>query len=221
MPTFMTEAVARALYSSPVPQTVINGVVQNPQPPITYGPEYLMMSVQQFDRRRDMLVGRGLTNALSILVVGCGYGSLMKVLADSGITNAYGLEPGSWIQDNLVSFQPDPDIRSRIGDDWIGSGTEQATLNALGATGQAKFKFVIDEDAATAHTDAELPLFIASLEDRLQGNLEGLKVRIVHMVSVLRVEQGPGDSSQNWKTLADWKAVAPSHTWVDRQGNVG
>ncbi len=218
MPTFMDETIARTLYRSPQPQQRENGIVINPVPPLTYGPEYLSMSAQMFLDRKDELIRNGITNNASVLVVGCGYGSLIDVLTDAGITDVYGLDPGSWIQDNLTSFQPDAAIRDRIGDDWVGSGTEQATLNSLGVTGQAKFTYVVDEDAAPAHTDIELPVFVSGLEDRLQGNARG---RIIHIVSVLRTESGPGDSSQNWKTLADWKAVAPSHTWVDTRGNVG
>jgi len=218
MPTFMTEAIARTLYKSPVPQQVINGVIQNPQPPITYGPDYDAIDyVSKYETRRNWLTGRGLDNNADVLVVGCGYGALIAYLIDAGI-NTYGLEPGSWIWDNINDFQPEAAVRAVMGDDWVGSGTEKATLNALGFGGNARFTFVVDEDAAPAHTDAELPAFISGLEDRLQGNARG---RIIHIVSVMDIERGPGDSSQNWKTLADWKAVEPAHTWVDRRGNIG
>ncbi len=215
----MTETIARALYSQPQPQTHLVGEpVTNPVPALTYGPDF-WNDFNPFENRKSWVTSRGLADNASVLVVGCGYGALIDWLIDAGIDDIYGLEPGSWIWDNINTFQPVSNVRDRIGNDWIGSGTERATLNTLGVSGQAKFSWIVDEDAALAHTDAELPVFISGLEDRLQGNARG---RIIHIVTTLRVEMGPGDSSQNWKLLSEWKEVAPAHTWMDsRTGEIG
>ncbi len=214
MPMFMTEQVARTLYQIRSPQTHVAGEeVKNPVPPGTYSREIAKSSRNMFVQRRAWLESGGFLDAdPSILVVGCGYGGLIEELVGTGLKNVWGIEPGLWIWDNIDTFQPDVTIRARIANDWIGSGTEQATLLALRG-GIAEFNLVIDEDAALGHTDAELPAFIDGLEVLGQEN--------VHIVSPLYVQRGPGDSSQNWKTLNDWKAVAPDHRWFTTSGEEG
>ncbi len=195
----MTEAIARSLYKMPQLQESIDGVVANPVPPLTYGPEFYAGN-DVFERRKDWLVGLGLETDHSVLVVGCGYGGLNDALLNAGISSVYGLEPGSWIWDGL-HLQSD-----QIGNDWVGSGTERSILANLGAPDT--FDYVIDDDAAAFHDDTELPAFTASLEDLAKDNSQ-----IVHLVSALIIEQGPGDSALNPKTLDQWKSVAPGHQW--------
>ena len=190
----MTEHIARSIYRAKQPQT--DG---DPVPPITYGPDFYADS-NMFERRRDWLFSHGLKADHSVLVVGCGYGALNDALIDAGVSEVYGLEPGSWIWDGL-HLETD-----RIGNDWIGSGTAEAVLANLGAP--EKFDYVIDEDAAVFHQNSELPAFITGLEA-----LANTFSRIVHVVSALIIEQGPRDSSLNSKTLDQWRLVAPHHTW--------
>ena len=217
MPAIFDEALVRALYMRPQPQTVINSVVQNPVPPLTYGAAYMLDDLR-FDTRKDWLTGYGLDNNAQVLVVGSAFGYMMRYLHDAGITDVWGIDPGPWYWDAANDSDWATGMKALTANDWIGSGTEQASLDALpGVPNNEQFGWILDEDAAPAHSDTKLPTFISALEDRLQGNAKG---RIVHIVTPLQVEQGPGDSSQNWKPLADWKAVAPDHTWVDNRGNV-
>jgi hypothetical protein len=171
-----------------------------------------------FGKRKDWLTGYGLDNNAKVLVIGCGFGFLLEYLIDAGIPDVWGIDPGDWYWDAANDGEWRSDVKPLVANDWIGSGTEQASLQALpGVSGQAKFTWIVDEDAATMHTDAELPAFITACEDRLQGNVKG---RIIHIVTPLRFT-GPGDSAVNWKTMAEWKAIAPDHNWVDaRTGEV-
>jgi hypothetical protein len=147
-------------------------------------------------------------------VIGSGFGYLIEELINQGITDVWGIEPGSFYWDPANDDQWPVGIQAITANDWIGSGTEAASLDALpGVPNNERFDWVIDEDAATMHSDAELPAFIAACEARLQGNA---KTRIVHIVSTKESDFG-GDSSVNWKTLAEWKAVAPDHNWVRAQ----
>lgn len=211
MPALIDATLAQALYWSP--GWIEDGV---PVPGITYGREYYgRIGFAPFNTRKDWLTGYGLDNNAQILVVGCGFGYLIEYLLDAGISDVYGIEGGSFYWDPANDAEWRVDVKPRIANDWVGSGTEVASLQALpGITGQARFTWIIDEDAAPAHTDAELPTFIAGLEARLQGNVKG---RIVHLVTP--DESGTGgagrDTSQNWKTMAEWKAVAPDHRWVN------
>jgi hypothetical protein len=214
MPALIDTALAQALYWSPGP--TLDGVKQ---PGITYGREYYQrINFEPFNTRKDWLTGFGLDNNAQVLVVGCGFGYLLEYLLDAGIPDVWGIEGGSFFWDVANDAEWRVDVKPRVANDWIGSGTEQASLDALvGVPNNERFGWIIDEDAAPAHSDAELPAFIAGLEARLQGNAKG---RIVHLVTP--TQGGGQDSSQNWKTLAEWKAVAPDHTWVDRiEGTVG
>lgn len=149
---------------------------------------------------------KGLIKNGSALVVGCGFGGLITALREFGMTDVWGLDPGPWIWDNIEELQPNMEIRSRMGNDWIGSGTEAETLSSLGAP--SKFNFVIDEDAAPSHSDDELPDFFTTLEELSAGS-------VIHIVTPMRIEDGPGDSSQNWKTIEEWESLAPNHIWID------
>ena len=190
------------------------GDTPTPQPPLIYGKEYLDTDGlrDRFTNRASGVTNLGVATNASVLVVGDAYGYLMEALTNAGITDVYGIEPGAWWWDPANDAEWATGMKARTARDWIGSGTEQASLNALGVSGPARFTFVVDADAAPCHSDAELPAFIAGLEARLQGNARG---RIIHLVSASLVTGSGGDSSQNWKTLTDWQAVAPDHTWIN------
>lgn len=215
MPVFLdSETLVTALYKRGRPGMHLVGETPVPQPPIIYSKEYFDTGGlrDRFTNRASGMVNLGVATNSSILVVGDAYGYLMEALIDLGITDVWGIEPGAWWWDPANDSEWAMGMKARTAQDWIGSGTEVASLNAIGVSGQARFTFVIDADAAPCHSDAELPVFISGLEARLQGNVKG---RIIHLVSTSLVTGVGGDSSQNWKTLTDWQAVAPDHTWVD------
>lgn len=219
MPNLYDETLARALHRSVKRGPVMrDSVVIEPAVMSTYGREFYVAD-WQFGTRKDWMTGYGLDNNASILVIGCGFGFLIEELINAGITDTWGIEGGSFYWDAAQDAEWGTGIKARVVNDWIGSGTEQASLEAIGAgNAQEKFDWVVDEDAATMHSDAELPAFIAGCEARLQGNARG---RIVHLVTTVGL-YGPGNQAVNWKTLAEWKAVEPAHTWVDiRTGEVG
>ena len=199
MPAFLTESLAQALYFRRVP----GGVAHYEQARFQGAMSNL------FTNRASGITSLGVLTNHSILVVGSAYGNLIAELINAGISDVFGIEPGGLFWNPANDGEWVAGMKARTAQDWIGSGTEVASLTALpGVSGQARFNWIIDEDAAPAHTDAELPAFIAGLEARLQGNARG---RIVHLVTA----ELSGDSSQNWKTLEQWQAVAPDHTWVD------
>ncbi len=198
----MTEQLARSLYKQPQP-----GVDGVRPPALTYGRIFFSdANYNQFSARSGWLVTHGLDG--DVLLVGSAFGYLMENLIADGISNVWGIDAGSWFWDAANSDEWATGMKARTANDWIGSGTEKASLDAL-PEAPAKFEWIISEDAATMHSDAELLTFIAGCEALLQDG-----GRIVHLVTPVAA-QGPGDSAVNWKTLADWKLVAPGHTWVD------
>jgi hypothetical protein len=161
--------------------------------------------------RKDWLTGYGLDNNAVVLVVGSGFGYLIDYLVQQGISDVFGLEPGSFYWDAANDALWPAGVKARTAEDWLGSGTEVASLDAVpGVPNNERFGWVVTEDVATCHSDAELPAFYAACEDRLQGNA---KSRIVHMVSARSVPFT--DPNLNAKTMEAWSLTAPDHSFVD------
>ena len=203
----MSEQLAKSIYKIPQPQ--VQG--RPPVPPVTYSREFFA-NKNTFARRAQALTEMKLESP--ILIVGCGIGLLNEELANAGIAS-YGLEPSSWMWAQMLrrpptviepqGMSPNPSFEHMIIKDWVESSTLESSLTRAGAP--TYFSTVVDEDACTAHSDSELNEFMSGL-DRLGD-------RVIHFVSTLNVESGPGDSSQNWKTINEWEQVAPNHTWID------
>ena len=210
MPQFMDQALAEGLYRRRPDQGGNTSW-------LTYSREFYTPAQLDnlFGTRKDWLTGYGLDNNAQILVIGCGYGYLIEYLLDAGISDVWGIEPGALFWDPANDGEWRSDVKPRVANDWIGSGTEAASLSALpGVPNNERFGWIVDEDCITMHSDAELPAFIAACEDRLQGNA---KSRIIHIVTTGEL----GNQAVNWKSLAEWKAVAPDDTWVEaRTGTV-
>lgn len=205
MPTFLDDGIVQSLYK----RIDTDGRI------ITYGKEFFQdYAVQdRFVNSASGITSLGVATNASILVVGSGFGYLIKELLDSGILLVVGIDPGNWLWDPANVAEWAEGTLALTANDWLGSPTAVSSLQALpGITGQAKFNWIIDEDAITMHNDTEAAEFILACEDRLQGNVKG---RIVHLVTPLDPAKGPGDSSVNWKTMADWKAMAPDHRWFN------
>lgn len=221
MPGFYTDALVRSLHRRPQPYHHLqDGTIVDPDTlepiaapeAVTYSRDLYGPLLARFGERVASLTAFGLDNNATVLVVGCGFGFLIETLIAAGITDVWGIEPGPYFWDAANDAEWGPGIRARVANDWIGSGTEQASLDALpGVPNNERFGWIVDEDAAPMHSDAELPAFVAGLEARLQGNARG---RIIHLVTTMG-PGGPGDSAVNWKTLAEWKAVEPAHRWFD------
>ncbi len=173
--------------------------------PLTYQREYFSNS-GVFEDRRGWLTGLGLRTNYRVLIVGSAFGYLMRTLTDVGI-ECWGIEGGPWFWDADNDGEWAVGMKVRTAQDWVGSGTEQSNLDALPGVPDT-FSWVVDEDAAPMHSDAELPSFISALEELTTRG------RVVHLVTSV-APQGPGDSAVNWKTMREWKAVAPSHIWMN------
>lgn len=194
MPVSYTERVYQALYA----ETDEDGNR------VTYGRHF---RGRQFEHRAAWLTDAGATGP--ILVVGSAFGYLIEALEAAGHDDVWGLDPSPyiWTRANYPEWAS-RDIRLRTAEDWAGSGTEAASLGAIGAPD--RFAYVIDEDCGPAHDDAELPAFHEALEALTTPDLIR---RVIHIVTPADTPIGR-DSSQNWKPLEDWEAGAPNHLWV-------
>lgn len=230
MPLVYTEQVWQSLYRLTLPS--VDGVPVGP--PLTYGRTYEYLDridpqtlqpvvgteARRHARRRNTLTARGLAANASVVCVGTAFGFLMEYLLDAGISDVYGIEPSPYVWSNTDQIRPD--VLSRIVNATVGVDATADIRNALGAAGMPnpqRADWIIDEDAVSSQTDdAGIAAFLDGCEDLLQGNAHG---RIVHLVTPI-APSGPGDSSLLWKTLDEWQAYRPDHTWLDaRQIDLG
>lgn len=197
MPLVYDEALWNRFYRVPVPEDHSLGNLHYERGLLDAWPEFVSRRVDQFPP--------GLIQNSSIVVVGCGFGWLMEALIDAGVGTVVGVDMSPYIHANKAT-QSRNDVT--IVNGIVGVDNVSSLLQSAGFPRQ--YRAVIDEDAASSHSDAELPAFFAGCESLLQG---GQTAKIVHLVTEKRGE-GIGDSAINWKYLSEWKALAPSHTWV-------
>lgn len=169
----------------------------------------------QASTRRDWLTGYGLDNNARVIVIGPGTGKFNEYLIDAGITDVWGIEPSPYIWANLDLVRDDVEakmVQATVGVDSL--ATIQGLFQAKGMGNPRKGDWIVDEDAISSQLDdAGINAFIAGCESLLQGNARG---RIIHVVT-----PAPGNDTQIlWKSMAEWKAYAPSHTWVDARTGV-
>lgn len=158
--------------------------------------------------RRLTMMPSGLITSANVLVVGCGFGWLMENLIDAGAASVTGVDPSPYVHANKAT-QSRADVVNRIVNATVGVDNVNQVLQQAGFS--RTYNVVIDDDAASSNSDAELPAFLDGCQSLLQGNQQ---TRIIHLVTPQRAEGGQ-DSAINWKTMAQWKALRPAHTWVD------
>lgn len=140
-----------------------------------------------------------------VLVVGCGFGFLIDAFHDAGFPNTWGIESSEYIQENqerearTTTQFVDSDIR-----DW-----NQARFKLREMTGDWIFNWIITESVMESYEDVEMDLLLDSVEALLDGN-NGLR-NAIHLVAA----DPTLDPAFNVKTLPEWKAVRPQHSWVD------
>lgn len=145
-----------------------------------------------------------------ILVVGCAFGYLIERFHDNGYPNCWGIDSSA-------------DIAARRGTEargsvlWVkdtmsGVGRVKNALRAL--TGDDVFDWVITEELLESYTDAEITTLLNVCEGALTPGTP--QSHIIHIVAA--AASYPVPSWQwfpgNWKTLADWNAMRPAHSWT-------
>jgi hypothetical protein len=154
-------------------------------------------------------VALGMQPADRILIVGCGLGFTIEVLEGRGYTNVYGLENSGYMNGHA-------DFSSGIvsvDDDLRAGGRVLSKLRQ--ATGDDIFTWVVDEDVLTSYEDSDMATLISAAEAVLDAVSPASN--IVHVVT-----PGPfGDAPFNSHTMAEWKAFAPTHTWLNTENLPG
>lgn len=162
-------------------------------------------SLTLFEMRREGLIRMlDLLPMDRIVIIGGLY--LVEVFEDIGFTSVVGLDPSIYVQDQMFPDSTDSFVNRDVRD-------PDAPAELRSRTGDDKFKWVISEDIMTGYDDNEMASVLEAAEMYLAGG-EPL-TNIVHIVTSVDPDGRTGDSMVNWKSLVQWKAMRPDHTWID------
>lgn len=181
---------------------------------LSYGRElWAMQGSRVFEFRRDRILAAfpEITTADRILVVGCSFvGMLVQRFREAGYTECYGLDDSDYQGNPDGSDDPAPGVV--IVSENIAAPAIKTRLRQQ--TGDDIFDFVISEDMiAGADDDTEVLQWLGAAEAVL-GNATDPTVatelwRIIHLTTL---NAPPPFLS---KTLAQWQAMNPAHSWAD------
>lgn len=148
------------------------------------------------DRAANIVQSLNLTEGTTILVAGCGFGYLVEELNKLDM-NAWGFDNSRYIQlkkRNEASINVyDFDLGAR---NFVSEVRRKTKIN--------RFDWIITEDVLTSYADGEL--------NPLLDNCDLIAQNVAHTVSLAAFPEF------NVKTLTQWRAIKPSHTWLNEEG---
>lgn len=147
-----------------------------------------------------------------ILIGGCGFGFLIDAFHDAGFLNVWGIDNSGHIATNRPTESRGSTLF--VQDEFSGIGRVRNQLRAL--TGDDIFNWVISEGLVESYEDAELAPLADAAETFLDP-AEGLE-NIINLVYAVIDPTNPDRSLApvfNQKTIQEWKALRPTHSWVN------
>lgn len=147
-----------------------------------------------------------------ILIQGCGLGFLIESFKAAGFSECFGLDNS----DHVSFLRPTQASADTVLVERSIDGGQPMRSQLQIATGGQTFAWVITESVMESYEDAELSALIDETETVLAGGLD--ESQIIHMVMPVQDPANPDRSIGpifNQKTLAEWKAIRPGHSWVD------
>lgn len=147
-----------------------------------------------------------------ILIQGCGLGFIIEAFKSASYPNAFGIDNSPFVASKrAVEAHVDTIF---IEDDVKGGAAVKTSLR--NGTGDDIFDWVISESMLESYEDAELK----DLLDAAEAVLDPTKplTNIIHMVMSVQDPAKPDQSigpQFNQKTLAEWVAMEPDHSWYD------
>lgn len=164
-------------------------------------------------QRVDRFVALGIQPSDRVLIAGCGYGFTIEVFHGRGFPSVWGIDSSAHIAANRGIEAVGSTLM--VEDDIRGGGRVRAALRSL--TGDDVFDWVISESVLESYDDgAEMTQLLNAAESVLAG---GDLSRIVHFVFVPPFAPEVA-GLLNEKTIDQWNAVRPSHTWISDRGEV-
>ncbi len=154
-----------------------------------------------FQARVNELKTRFAPNGQKTLVVGCGFGYLVRLAVTAGY-DAYGLDVSSYAIDRGKALLPEVASRLVLGDALTAAGMD-AVSAAAGLHGNPpRFDILVTEDFLECLTDTEISVGLPLWRARCRANLG----HIVTPADEWGQAHG-ADSRINWKTVEEWRAI--------------
>lgn len=156
--------------------------------------------------RAQRLVGHGVISTDRVLIVGSGMGYMIEAMHNLGYPNTWGLDSSQYVDSKRGEI--DGNILF-ISGDLSGGAQIRNALRDL--TGSRTFGWVVSEDVLTCYPDSDLTLLLDSAEVLLEN---GRPIsNIVHFVTPGPFTKPEVQGLINDKTMAEWVAIRPTHTW--------
>lgn len=147
-----------------------------------------------------------------ILVEGCGFGFLIEAFKAASCPNCFGVESSPYVVTEKDS-EADPNSIVVESDTRGGEALKTELTNK---TGDSSFDWVITECLLESYDDVDLNNLLDAAEEALDKTKS--KSNVIHLVMSVQDPAKPDRSINpifNQKTLAEWRAVRPDHSWVD------
>lgn len=169
---------------------------------ITYSRNFFETNSMFEERARKIVDRLQLAKSSRVLVAGCALGYLMEEFARLSMT-AYGFDNSMYIR----SIKNKEKVKFDVAHVDILSNNFKTEIKT--ALGQDQFDCVVTEDLLPSHDS-----FTKIFENCASVLAPGLpQSRIVHIVQINT------DVPFTSKTLTDWTALRPEHTWLNQNGD--
>lgn len=169
-------------------------------------------NLTEFNDMRDGILGAfPIQTTDRILIAGCGFGFLVEAFHDAGFTETFGLDSSDHIDSNRATETRGDVIF--IKDDMRGGGRVLAAFRR--ETGDDIFDWIISQLVLESYEDAEMTDLLDAAEVVL--NPSQPTTNIIHAVMCVLDPSRPDrsiDPLYNQKTLAEWKAIRPTHSFL-------
>lgn len=158
-------------------------------------------------RRADALIALGMLPTQRVIICGCGPGGfLIEALKQRGLVNVWGVDSSPWVEQRKGIASGDVV--------WLAADFTGNIGNAMRQlTGDNDFHWIVTESVLESHYDNEITVGLNACEGL--RNPQTPMSRIVHIVFTPPFNE-PG--LFNEKTMAQWKAMRPTHTWMNAEG---
>jgi hypothetical protein len=163
----------------------------------------------EIHRRADALIARGIAATDRIVILGCGPGNfLTEAIKARGRANCWGVD-NSPFANSRGQVQGSGVIL--INADLASGQSFNQALNQ--ATGSSNFRWIITESLWESYDNNEITVGLNVCEGLRQSQTP--MTNIIHLVFTPPFNQ-PG--LFNEKTMAQWKAMRSTHTWMNAEG---
>lgn len=163
----------------------------------------------EIHRRADALIARGILATDRIIVLGCGPGAfLVEALKVRGRANCWGVDNSPWANSRGEVVGSGVIL---INADLTSGQSFNQSLRSV--TGQTSFRWIITESLWESYDDADITVGLNVCEGLRSGGTP--MTNIIHIVFTPPFDQ---QGVFNEKTMAQWKAMRSTHTWMNAEG---